>query len=411
MTDVSAHMTELRETQIRLEHQKSLTDTLNKMAVILLSANESFDKTLDAGIRLIADALELDDLSVYRMQDGGSTFSQTYCWSKERGGLINTDPTLVNLPYAEYAPLWTKTLAEGSPVNSTVSTMPVREESIMRSFGILSAFIAPIFIDDEYWGFVFFEDKRRERVFDHDSSEMLLSAAFLLSSAIIKHELRSAIAEHNAYNDTLYNSIPIGFSVFDDDLELMDCNDTLMNMFGTNKAHYVNHFSETFPEYQPDGAKSLDAIRERMRRALCGQRQVFEFLRRSVTGELITCEITLSRIKHRGKYIGIGYVYDLRRIKSMMEAIREQGEVLNVRLEQQALMTDISKSFVLPGQNIDTLLQESLGKLGRYYSADQMLIHTLDHEQRRNPLTSSWTRDGWELRHKDFNVYDMCLHS
>jgi len=330
-----------------LKHRKNMADSLNQFAINFLSQRkESFTEMMNSGMEMIAGVVSLDRLSVWRntLKPDGMHASQIYRWDKKSGGTTNPTPGLEDVAYSNLAPRWEQLLASNGTINGPVREMP--EATVLQSFGVVSAFISPVFLNSEFWGFVLFEDRYREREFDEDSAEMMRSVAFLCVNSVIRADMEREISEVNELNRATLSIIPVGFTVFDDKLRLIDCNDTILNIFETTKHYYVTHFVEFSPEYQSDGGRSEDKIDQVHKRALRGEKFVFEWIHRSSSGELIPFEITLSRTSYKGSYIVLACQYDLRNIKKMMESIREQSELLKVALKKATVASKAKGEFL-----------------------------------------------------------------
>jgi diguanylate cyclase (GGDEF)-like protein len=120
----------------------------------------------------------------------------------------------------------------------------------------------------------------------------------------------------------IFKASPVGLAMFNDEYKFIDCNETILTMFNVTKNDYFNNHHDLSPEYQPDGAKSRDKFIEIMKWALNGEQVVTEWLFTPPESDPIPCELTLTRTERGGKYIGLGFVYDLRSIKSMEQNIQ-----------------------------------------------------------------------------------------
>jgi signal transduction histidine kinase/DNA-binding response OmpR family regulator len=181
-----------------LERSKKMADVLNKTAVIFLSNTEkTFEDIMTTGMTPIADMAELDRLSVWRNFTVENVLhtSQIYRWDRESGGTTEPTPGLTDVTYAKLAPRWEELLPRGEFINSPVALLP--EAPMLQSFGVVSAFITPIFIGGELWGFVLFEDRHTERYFDSDHAEMMRTAALLCVNAVMRSEMERNIAGVN----------------------------------------------------------------------------------------------------------------------------------------------------------------------------------------------------------------------
>ncbi|MCL2244437.1 MAG: response regulator [Treponema sp.] len=390
-----------------LKRRERMANMLNKIAVTFLSYSEKiFEDMMNSGVGLITDAANLDRVSVWRntKNDDGLYASQIYRWDRESGG--TTDPTqgLADLAYSKFAPRWEELFARGESINSPVRLLP--EAELLKSFKIVSAFISPVFINKTIWGFVLFEDRRSERFFEDDSTELMRSAAFLCANTVIRYEMERGIATANEFNRATLEATPIGFTIFDENLRIIDCNNVILDTLGTTKDYYIEHFFDFSPYYQPDGSVSKDKGIEILQKALDGNKQVSEWQYRTNSGDIIPFEITLTRALFNGKYIILGYQYDLLNIKKINEKFIKQSEQLQTRLEQQELISEISRSFISSGE-IKMLIYEAIARLGRYHKVSRVLIFSLDYQSGDAELAYHWSADCQQPKRTKINMREL----
>jgi GAF domain-containing protein len=137
---------------------------------------------------------------------------------------------------------------EGKSLNGPTRLMPEREAALLRGVGARSAFVAPIHISGTPWGFVLFEDHRKERTFDKNLSETMQSAAFLFANAVMRAELEGQLVSEKEYTQKIIDAAPVGLNIWDDNINLIGCNDAIQNIFGCTKQYYIDHFQEFSPE-------------------------------------------------------------------------------------------------------------------------------------------------------------------
>ncbi|MDR0494423.1 MAG: response regulator [Treponema sp.] len=331
-----------------LKHRKKIADALNRVAVKFLSqSEESLEDTMTAGVREIADMFNVDRFSIWRnfTMPNGLHGGQVYRWDRESGGTTVPLKGLEDLTYACFAPDWEKLFLDGGVINSPVRLLPDVAD-LLRSFGTVSVFIAPLFINNNFWGFALLEDLHTERFFEEDSVDMMRSAAFLCANTIIRADMERNIASAHEFTRATLDASPLCFTIFDEDMHVIDCNDAMLNTLGTTREYYLNHFFEFAPEYQNDGSKSRERAVEIVKRTLNGEKLVLEWMNRSSTGEFFPSEITMARTKYNGKYAVLGYHYDLRNIKKMEKNIHEQGEQLKVALRNATAASKAKSEFL-----------------------------------------------------------------
>jgi len=309
-----------------LEYSRKMSGILNKTAITFVSPNESsFNTRMTEGLKLVCDMGNLSRLTLWRnfSKPDGLYTSQIYRWDKKAGGTTKPRQDLQDINYAQLVPRWEKILANNEIINGPVKLMP--EAVVLKSFGITSVLVIPLIVENFFWGFVLFEDGDNERYFEDDYVEIMRSTAFLCMNTFVRAEMERYIFEVNETNNTLLNEVSIGISVFDHDGNVIDCNAKILEMFGCEKQYFMEHFYDLSPKCQPDGTNSIEGGRKIIKRMLSRGRQSFEWLHRSFSGEPIPCEVTLVSTNYKGRAAGIGYLYDLRRIKKI-EAIASEAQ-------------------------------------------------------------------------------------
>jgi len=169
-----------------------LKDTLNRISVIFLSRNEDkVENTMAAGIYPIANIADIDRLILCRNHiaaDGLHT-SEVYRWDRSSGGSTELTPTLIDVPYAGLIPDWEEPLSNGHHINNPSRLLSEQAANTLLSYGVLTAAVIPIHINNAFWGFALFADIRNERYFEDDIIEMLRVATFLFANVFIRTEV------------------------------------------------------------------------------------------------------------------------------------------------------------------------------------------------------------------------------
>jgi PAS domain S-box-containing protein len=325
----------LASTDAKKNRVTALANALNKMSEIFLTqSGNAFEDTMSAGGRLLADLAEVDRFSLLRSsieEDDTLYMSQIYRWEAALGGSTKPNEKFVHVPFRKVAPEWERMFREGGQtLNGPTRLMPEHEAALFKGIGARSAFVAPIHINGVPWGFVLFEDQKKERVFDKNLAETMQSAAFLFANAVARAELEDQLASERDFTQKIIDAAPIGLNIWDDNFNLVSCNDAIENIFGCTKQYYTENFNEFSPEYQSGGIKSADKVKELQSRVRNGEIIVSEWEHLTATGETVPCEITMTRMDYSNKQIVVVYLYDLRNIKNMEKVIlkAEQTRVL-----------------------------------------------------------------------------------
>jgi len=392
-----------------LKNREEMANMLNRMAVTFLSqSQESFDAMMTEGVRLIADTLDLDRISVWRnfIKSDGLHISQIYRWDRESLGTTEPNEELVDVTYYRLAPTWEGLLSSGKSINSPARLLPAHEAAMLKSFGVVSVYVSPVFINNYFWGFVLFEDRRKERFFQENLTETMRSAAFLCANTVLRAEMENRIANANVFNRATLDAAPIGITIFDDNLRIIDVNNAILNLFGCDKEYYIDHFFDFAPKYQPNGDNSVEKTIDVLKRTIKGENFIVEWVHRTLYGEHIPFEITLTRAEYNGKYVILSYQYDLRNLKRMTDELEKQSLMLKERLEQQEIITEISQNFVSSGDT-NTQINEAVYKLGNLYRVSRVVIYNVNYKNGDAFLAYQWVEKGVKPRAKEFNTNSL----
>ena len=175
-----------------LQRRERISEILNKVSVVFLSENEKkVEDTMAVGVNLIAGIADFDRLILCRNHIAAENLlaSEVYRWDKGSGGTTEVTEVFVNVPYAVLIPDWEGLLSNKKHLNSPSNQMSEHAAIALTSFGIKTAAVIPIHINNSFWGFALFGDTKSERYFEDDIIEMLRSAAFLFANAFIRAEV------------------------------------------------------------------------------------------------------------------------------------------------------------------------------------------------------------------------------
>jgi len=320
---------DLIETIKSLERRKKMSDTLNKAATIFLSnTTDTFDDMMTKGMGLIADMADLGSLSAWRnsSKPDGLYTSQIYLWSRRYGGTMPPIAEFSDVPYSKYSSRWEALLSAGEAINGPVKEIP--GGNFLSAYGVLSVLITPIFLKGSFWGFIIFSDHNSERYFDEESIEMLRSAAFLCANAITRAEMEHELTEAHKFYQAIIKYAPIGLTIFDDNINVIDCNEEILKICGTTKRDYIENFYSFSPRNQADGEDTIVKTQKILKHLIdTGENVSSEWLHKAKDGEIIPCETTVTSIELDGKYTILAFTYDLRNMKRMEKEINKTAKI------------------------------------------------------------------------------------
>ena len=169
--------------------------------------------------------------------------------------------------------------------------------------------------------------KSATQTYYHGRSVLLESFSDI--SHVKEAEAQKHLLEMGDRTRVMLDATPMAAQFWDENMHVIDCNQAAVDLLKTSsKQEYIERYFDLTPEYQPDGSRSFDKLKIMIDKTYKEGNQRFEWMRRSLDGELIPVEVTLVRTIHKGKDLVIGYCRDLRGEKQMMQEIQQRDKVL-----------------------------------------------------------------------------------
>ena len=138
--------------------------------------------------------------------------------------------------------------------------------------------------------------------------------------------IRAAMAELESalqMSQNLINSAPLFIEVWDESLEIIECNDVMAKMFGIPENSHEKIFIDLSPELQPCGTPSEEFARNHVILAFKEGYAHMEYMHKDIEGRPFPVDVTYVRMQRGGKNVVVGYNVDLRPNKAANEMTKE----------------------------------------------------------------------------------------
>ncbi|MDR2303514.1 MAG: response regulator [Treponema sp.] len=175
--------------------QDKLLRTVNDISAILLTADEiRFENSLQISMEMLADCVDVDHIYIWKNHQDreGLYYVQKAVWKKETDG-GNMTMEKLDFSYNSSLPLWEDRLLNGECINGTIRSLPSDELLRLEPYGIKSILVIPIFLQERFWGFISFDDCRREREFSSMEENILRSGSLLMVNAVVRNEMTASL--------------------------------------------------------------------------------------------------------------------------------------------------------------------------------------------------------------------------
>ncbi|MCL2185478.1 MAG: ATP-binding protein [Treponema sp.] len=182
-----------------VKNRDILLNTVNEVASLLLSSKTNqFTRDMNFCMGLIASAVKVDRVYVWKNVtiDNQLCHTQVYEWSEGAKPMQGHEST-INMPY-DNVPGWKEKLSCGYCINGIVRDMTPKEQEIFVPHDIISILIVPVFVDDQFWGFVGYDDCHKERHFSINEEAILRSGSLLIAHALVRNEMTENLWDSTA---------------------------------------------------------------------------------------------------------------------------------------------------------------------------------------------------------------------
>ncbi|MDR1786068.1 MAG: response regulator [Spirochaetaceae bacterium] len=337
-----------RERRLR---QNELLQVINNAAVRILTAgDERFSQAVNDSIATMAQCIDADRGYIWKRRDdgaGGACYSCLSEWTateelRQRIGIIRG---------SDMPPGWEEKLLRGEHAGGDVAKMSPREQENLRENGSMAVLCVPVFLNGLFWGFLLFDDCHSSRDFLDDEVDILRSAALMLANAVERNAAQARMVETEERARILVDEAPVGIMMWTDNLDLIDCNEEAVRLFGAqSKEELIARFYDFAPETQPDGldsrAKLLRVLGETLDTGEGAGNGVYEWAFTDKAGLPLPAEITLTGVKLGDSAMALVYFRDLRDLKRMLSEIATRDMLLRTVNDMAAvLLQSTSESF------------------------------------------------------------------
>jgi len=200
------NITQRKQVEAALLNRDNLLQGVAAATQCLLT-NADSTQAIPQALAILGEAARVDRAYIYEnhphLDSGELAMSLRYEWLRS---LISTgihQPYWQNQPYSTFSGgRWYETFAAGHSISRTAQEFCAAEREILQRDGILSLIMVPIFIGEEFWGYIGFDDCQSERQWSNSEESILVAIAASLGGAISRQRTDEQM-QHQAFHDTL----------------------------------------------------------------------------------------------------------------------------------------------------------------------------------------------------------------
>ncbi len=149
---------------------------------LVFNSSDDFDSKVNFALKVLGETVDVSRVYIFEDYNNGKNSRNTYEWCAE--GVEPEIDNLQHLSYDEDIPSFKKYLERNGLVYSNdISTMEDDMRYHLEPQGIKALIVYPIFLDNERFGFVGFDEVRQPREWSPSEDKLLRSVSGILSNA------------------------------------------------------------------------------------------------------------------------------------------------------------------------------------------------------------------------------------
>ena len=193
----------MRSANHALEKRDYLLQTVNRAIDLLLRSDpENFSNTLREGMGMMARSIGADRMYLHKnyTENGKRYSTKLHEWPENTeqadGGQI------ARFLFDENSGMLTDKLGHGESIRSLIRDLPAFCKECLGAENALSVMVIPIFLQNEFWGFVGFDNCHSEQLFSENEESIMRSGSLLAASALLWNEYMLGLRETTAKLET-----------------------------------------------------------------------------------------------------------------------------------------------------------------------------------------------------------------
>ncbi|MDL2216690.1 response regulator [Desulfovibrio sp. OttesenSCG-928-M14] len=186
---------EIKKADVAVRQYTNLLQAASDMAVTMLSISfKNFDDILTNQLKILGEAAGLNRVCIWEncMRDNVLHHRLIYRWSVDEMRAQNILPLYHELNYDDF-PEHKKTLMASKTVNRRVADMSGAEREFFKSLDIKAILLIPIIYNDEFWGFISFDNCVEETLPSDINVSVLRTNGIVLASSIVRDRSKKAL--------------------------------------------------------------------------------------------------------------------------------------------------------------------------------------------------------------------------
>jgi PAS domain S-box-containing protein len=322
---IHSDISEIRRREAELARRTALLDAVTRAATRIVGRGD-WQIGIEDLLSRLGQILHVDRAGLYRVSSGGGGAIVQVClfeWAAPgtaparttTGRLDTGDGTLDG---------WLLRLRRGQPIRGLTADLSGPLRRLLEARGVRSHLAVPIIIGGEWWGHVAFDDTQGGRTWSLRETEVLRTAATMLSSAIQRAMLDEELGKSEARKQAIVDTALDCVLTIDSSGVLVEYNPAAERTLGWSRREALGRRMDELmipPEHRKPHREGLARFLADGDSRVLGRRIEMAALRRD--GSTFPCELALTASRVGEEQFFTAYLRDITERKETERAMAE----------------------------------------------------------------------------------------
>jgi PAS domain S-box-containing protein len=188
-----------QEAEEALKRSDAILKAVNYASELFFKYNYS-TKSVGDVIRHLGEATEVSRVYIFENFTGNKTQLYTsllFDWSAPGINDKLDAGELREIYYNDGFKRWVKTLGQGKPIYGNIEKFPKQEKRLLEKYDVISVVIMPIFVNNQWWGFIGLDECLAAREWNEAELNALGTAADIIGAAIQRKRVEVELLKLN----------------------------------------------------------------------------------------------------------------------------------------------------------------------------------------------------------------------
>ncbi|MFN0187622.1 MAG: PAS domain S-box protein [Bacteroidia bacterium] len=233
---IKLDITKRKSYELFMQQKNSLHEAISLLSQELFT-DSAIISTVEKILPKIGAATEVNRVYIFKNQpvgeDGVLRFTRILEWNDGLFPAQIDNDLMINCSYEEIGlGRWVDVLSKGDSIISSISEFPQAEQEILKAQNVVTMAVVPIFLDNEWRGFLGLDECKGPRKWDSGVVELIESISRLIGLALKRKQEHTSLSENKAKYKAAFETMSEAIIITDREGMHINSNEAAKKLMG-----------------------------------------------------------------------------------------------------------------------------------------------------------------------------------